>query len=269
MRATYRSRRCSVPVNSPCAVPSSTCSRPARRSRFVSTSSTTGSRAFALSIRPISVRPRNRTPCRLLPAREFPTSAEAIARFRSRWRERFEGDPQQCAVYRAVSTGIVPAGIEAWLPLFFDETTALTDHLPAGSTIVDLADLERSLPLAWAEVGERHEQRRHDRERPLIATRRRFRSRGVDARRDPHLAAGDRHAGQGRTVRRSAAFRQFRHRAATRPARRRACPEAAGPARVLARRVRWPRAARRGFRGPAGSDAGDAAPAGSRTGYRV
>ena len=34
--------------------------------------------------------------------------------------------------------------------------------------IVDLADLERSLPLAWAEVGERHEQRRHDRERPLL-----------------------------------------------------------------------------------------------------
>jgi transcription-repair coupling factor (superfamily II helicase) len=104
----------------------------------------------------------------LLPAREFPTSAEAIARFRGRWRERFEGDPQQCAVYRAVSAGSVPAGIEAWLPLFFDGTTALTDHLPAGSVIIDLADLERSLPLAWADVGERHEQRRHDRERPLL-----------------------------------------------------------------------------------------------------
>ena len=105
----------------------------------------------------------------LLPAREFPTSTEAIARFRGRWRERFEGDPQQCAVYRAVTAGIAPAGIEAWLPLFFDATTALTDHLPAGSAIVDLADLERSLPLAWTEVVERYEQRRHDLERPLLA----------------------------------------------------------------------------------------------------
>ena len=104
----------------------------------------------------------------LLPAREFPTSSEAIARFRGRWREHFEGDPQQCAVYRAVSAGSVPAGIEAWLPLFFDETTALTEHLPPGSTIIDLADLERSLPLAWTDVSERHEQRRHDRERPLL-----------------------------------------------------------------------------------------------------
>jgi transcription-repair coupling factor (superfamily II helicase) len=104
----------------------------------------------------------------LLPAREFPTSPDAIAGFRGRWRERFEGDPQQCAVYRAVSAGSVPAGIEAWLPLFFDETTALTEHLPQGSTVVDLADLERSLPLAWTDVHDRHEQRRHDRERPLL-----------------------------------------------------------------------------------------------------
>ena len=33
----------------------------------------------------------------LLPAREIPASADAIAGFRGRWRERFEGDPQQCA----------------------------------------------------------------------------------------------------------------------------------------------------------------------------
>ena len=105
----------------------------------------------------------------LLPAREFPTSAEAIARFRSRWRERFEGDPQQCPVYRAVTAGNAPPGIEAWLPLFFDATTTLAEHLPSGSAIVDLADLGRTLPLAWSEVIERHEQRKHDLERPLLA----------------------------------------------------------------------------------------------------
>ena len=91
-----------------------------------------------------------------------------MTRFRGRWRERFEGDPQQCAVYRSVTAGDVPAGIEAWLPLFFEETTALTDHLPPGSLVVDLADLERSLPVAWSDIAERHEQRRHDRQRPLL-----------------------------------------------------------------------------------------------------
>ncbi|MBF8293085.1 MAG: transcription-repair coupling factor, partial [Steroidobacteraceae bacterium] len=34
--------------------------------------------------------------------------------------------------------------------------------------IVDTADLDHALPLAWAEIEDRHEQRRHDRERPIL-----------------------------------------------------------------------------------------------------
>ncbi|MGE0030261.1 MAG: transcription-repair coupling factor [Steroidobacteraceae bacterium] len=104
----------------------------------------------------------------MLPAREIPTSAEAIAGFRTRWRERFEGDPQQCPVYRSVTDGLMPAGIESWLPLFFAGTSTLLDYLPGDTVIVDLADLAHALPAAWTEIGERHEQRRHDRQRPLL-----------------------------------------------------------------------------------------------------
>ncbi len=104
----------------------------------------------------------------LLPAREIPSSPEAIAEFRRRWRERFEGDPQQCSVYRAVSAGQMPAGIESWLPLFFGGTSGLADYLPARSVIVDLVDLERALASDWSEIETRHEERRHDRERPLL-----------------------------------------------------------------------------------------------------
>ena len=104
----------------------------------------------------------------LLPAREVPSSAEAIATFRSRWRERFEGDPQQSSVYRAVTGGQIPAGIEAWLPLFFRVTSGLADYLPHGSQIVDLVDLEPALAGHAAEIEARFEERRHDRERPLL-----------------------------------------------------------------------------------------------------
>ncbi|MGQ0383350.1 MAG: transcription-repair coupling factor [Gammaproteobacteria bacterium] len=104
----------------------------------------------------------------LLPAREFGSSPEAIAAFRSRWRARFEGDPQDCPVYQAVSDGAIPAGIEAWLPFFFERTTAFADHLPAQAVVVDLADAARTLPEAWAEVVARHEQMCHDRRRPLL-----------------------------------------------------------------------------------------------------
>ena len=104
----------------------------------------------------------------LLPARETPASAEAVAAFRGRWRERFEGDPQQSPVYRAVSAGQIPAGIEAWLPLFFGAASGLGDYLPPGSIVVDLVGLEFALARYGAEIEARYEQRRHDRERPLL-----------------------------------------------------------------------------------------------------
>ena len=104
----------------------------------------------------------------LLPAREIPSSAEAIAAFRGRWRERFEGDPQQSAVYRAVTAGQMPAGIEAWLPLFFDETWGLADYLPDPAIVVDFADLDDAVRRQGEDIATRYEERRHDRERPLL-----------------------------------------------------------------------------------------------------
>ena len=104
----------------------------------------------------------------LLPAREIPSSREAIAAFRGRWRERFEGDPQASNVYRAVTAGQLPAGIESWLPFFYDETVGFAEYLPVGSMIVDLVGLEDALAAYWADIELRHEQRRHDRERPLL-----------------------------------------------------------------------------------------------------
>src|SRR6478609_2568502 len=59
---------------------------------------------------------------RMLPAREFPLDEQGRAHFRECFRERFEGDPTRSQVYKDVSNGIAPAGVEAYLPLFFDET---------------------------------------------------------------------------------------------------------------------------------------------------
>ena len=67
---------------------------------------------------------------RLLPARELPLDAEAVRAFRRRFRARFEGDISRMSVYRAVSEGIAPPGIEFYLPLFFDSTAQITDYVP-------------------------------------------------------------------------------------------------------------------------------------------
>ena len=106
---------------------------------------------------------------RSLPAREFPLDEEAIRQFRQRYRVRFEGNPQKSLIYREVSEGNTPGGIEYYLPLFFDQTATLFDYLPAGSTVVLDAGAEAALQGAWEQIQTRHEQRRHDIERPLLS----------------------------------------------------------------------------------------------------
>ncbi len=105
---------------------------------------------------------------RLLPAREFPTTPDAVQGFRQRWRARFEGDPMRSPVYRFVSEGVAPAGIEYWLPLFFDATEVLFDYLPPGTLLLDTAGLAEAAAGAWREIEDRYEQRRHDHERPVL-----------------------------------------------------------------------------------------------------
>ncbi len=105
---------------------------------------------------------------RLLPAREFTLTPEAIKDFRRRYRQRFEGDVTRSQVYKSVSEGLPVGGIEYYLPLCFDALATLFDYLPAGTLAVDACGCAAVAARAWDEIGARHEQRRHDIERPLL-----------------------------------------------------------------------------------------------------
>jgi transcription-repair coupling factor (superfamily II helicase) len=104
----------------------------------------------------------------LLPARETPLNPDAVREFRRRYRLRFTGDLSEQAVYRDVSTGVAPAGIEFFLPLFFERTSHLFEYLPPNSVVVDINDAASSAPMLWSGIVERHEQLRHDRYRPIL-----------------------------------------------------------------------------------------------------
>ena len=105
---------------------------------------------------------------RLLPAREFPLNADAITEFRGRWRNRFSGDPQSCVVYRDVSNGLAPAGVEYYLPLFFDATASLFDYLPQQTLVLQTSSADVANEHFWEQLAQRHEQRRHNTERPIL-----------------------------------------------------------------------------------------------------
>jgi transcription-repair coupling factor (superfamily II helicase) len=105
----------------------------------------------------------------IYPAREFPFDPDAIRQFRQRFREYFPIEPGKSSVYRAISDALLPAGIEYYLPLFFDGTCTLLDYLPADAILILAEDALDGLRSGWNLIEERHEQLEGDAERPLLA----------------------------------------------------------------------------------------------------
>ncbi len=105
---------------------------------------------------------------RMLPAREFPLDEAARTRFRGRFREAFEGDPSKSALYKDVSNGIAPGGIEYYLPLFFDATATLADYLPADAIVALHGDVDDAIAHFWQDTESRWRLLRGDRARPLL-----------------------------------------------------------------------------------------------------
>lgn len=106
---------------------------------------------------------------RLLPAREFPLTEDAVQQFRRAYRVRFEGDPQRSLIYSEVSQGRPPGGIEYYLPLFHAHCPPLADYLPTQVLLVTLQGADQAAELFWSQLQQRFEQRRHDIERPLLS----------------------------------------------------------------------------------------------------
>ncbi len=104
----------------------------------------------------------------LLPAKEFPLDEEGIRRFRNRWHEYFDVDHRQCPTYQDVSNGIAPAGIEYYLPLFFDHTNTLFDFLPDNCLMITTEGLEGAADQFWRDLHSRYEDRNIDVQRPLL-----------------------------------------------------------------------------------------------------
>ncbi|KAA1174835.1 transcription-repair coupling factor [Marinobacter salinexigens] len=104
----------------------------------------------------------------LLPAYEFPWHKEARSGFRNRWFEQFPNADKDAPIYQDVTHGITPPGIEYYLPLFFDKTATLFDYLPQQTLVFTANDLNQAVNQFDSETRARHEDRRHDRLRPIL-----------------------------------------------------------------------------------------------------
>jgi transcription-repair coupling factor (superfamily II helicase) len=111
---------------------------------------------------------------RLLPAREFPLDEEGQTRFRRSFREAFEGDPSRSRVYKDVSKGVVAAGIEYYLPLFFEKTAVITDYLPQDTLLCVQPGLQNAIEQFWSDTHARYAVLRGDHDRPALPPRELF-----------------------------------------------------------------------------------------------
>ncbi|WP_137896682.1 transcription-repair coupling factor [Ramlibacter sp. 2FC] len=105
---------------------------------------------------------------RLLPGREFPMDEAARAKFRSRWRELLEGDPTKSRIYKDMGNGVATAGIEYYLPLFFDETATVFDYLGEAAALVLHGELEPAFQRFWQDTRDRYRLVQGDPERPAL-----------------------------------------------------------------------------------------------------
>lgn len=105
---------------------------------------------------------------RLLPAREFPLDAQGQAHFRQGFRDRFEGDPSKSRIYKEVSKGNAPAGIEYYLPLFFDKTATLFDYLPRNATLCLHGSVDTVIAQFGVDALSRYNLLRGDPQHPLL-----------------------------------------------------------------------------------------------------
>ncbi len=78
-------------------------------------------------------------------------------------------DFRRCPLYQDLASGIIPAGIEAYLPLFFEETSNLFDYLPADAQVFSLVGVDSAAETFWLDIRSRYAERCGDIERPVIA----------------------------------------------------------------------------------------------------
>lgn len=110
----------------------------------------------------------------ILPAHEYPLTRGAIACFREGFETLFDIDPRQCILYNDALKGIPSPGLEQYLPLFFEETATLFDHLGETLRIAMLPGVREAAEHHWDAITTRHANLGVDPTRPLLPPHRAF-----------------------------------------------------------------------------------------------
>ena len=110
----------------------------------------------------------------LLPAHEYPLTPEAIALFRENFETLFDIDPRQVPLYLDALEGIPSPGLEQYLPLFFETTSTLFDHIDERVEVIMLPGVYAAAQQHWNSIKARFDNLGVDPTRPLLPPERTF-----------------------------------------------------------------------------------------------
>jgi transcription-repair coupling factor (superfamily II helicase) len=104
----------------------------------------------------------------LLPSREYPFDKTAQNMFLHQFKTQF--NQTSSTIYQNLSKGIASAGIESYLPLFFEQqqTATLFNYLPENTHIITLGNIQKNLQNLWKEAKQHYDFLGSDNERPLL-----------------------------------------------------------------------------------------------------
>ena len=108
---------------------------------------------------------------KLLPAREFPIDSDGVSKFRENYREKFDGDLSKSKPYKSISKGTPFAGVEWYLPLFFETINTIFDYINPLDITLQLGDVYKAATDYQAEAQSRFRLYAYDSERPILETK--------------------------------------------------------------------------------------------------
>ncbi len=113
---------------------------------------------------------------RLLPAREFPMDDAGRLQFQKKWADlasqegNIHKNYTKSRVYKDMQNGMATAGIEYYLPLFFEQTTTIFDYLPPPdqTTLVLHGDISEPFTHFWQDTQSRYRTLKTDPDHPSL-----------------------------------------------------------------------------------------------------
>ena len=104
----------------------------------------------------------------VLPASEIKLDKVTIKNFRNSWSNEFTKRSSECPIYNDVVNGISFAGIESYLPMFYEVTGTVFDYISDKAIIATQPGIQKKLNETISYIYERYEQNNINATRPLL-----------------------------------------------------------------------------------------------------